>query len=195
MKWYLLVYNLLKIKPGKLKLKNRNFVFQLDSALNITADKQKTLLLIKGDNGSGKTTFLEQVIIPHLKQNKILFLFKGQDNHIQSIIDRSLEAIFSISHIGKDLITQILFNSQSSLSPRKISTPRADVLLMDETDKLLSSQDFYDIINNPDYKLLILISHNLDNPEFIQHFSIFPKKYTLSLQGQSAVRTASFAKC
>ena len=189
------MHSLLNIKPGKLKLKNRDFSFQLDSPLNITANEKKTLLLITGDNGSGKTTFLEQIIIPHLKQNKILFLFKGQDNHIQSIINRSLEAIFSISHLGKDLISQILFNSQSSLAPRKISTPTTEILLMDETDKLLSSQEFEDIINKPDYKLLILISHNLDNPEFKQHISSFPQKYTLSLQGQSAVRTASFSKC
>ena len=187
--------SILNIPAGNLKLKNRPFIFELDSSLSITADADKHLLLITGDNGSGKTTFLEQIIIPHLKQNKIFFSFKGQDNHIQNIIDRSLEAIFSISHSGKELISQILLNSPVPPVTKKIHIPAIEVILMDETDKLLSDEEMLDIFNESTYKLLILVSHNIDDPLLQNCLSIFQHRYNLIIEGQSNIRYARFSKC
>ncbi|MDP8220751.1 MAG: hypothetical protein P9X26_05365 [Candidatus Stygibacter frigidus] len=187
--------NILNIPAGNLKLKNRPFIFELDSPITITEDSGTHLLLITGDNGSGKTTFLEQIIIPQLKQNKIFFSFKGQDNHIQNIIDRSLEAIFSISHSGKELISQILFNTPVPPVIKKIQLPAVDVILMDETDKLLSDEDLLAIFNNPAYKLLILVSHNSDNPLLQNWLSQYRQKYHLIIEGQSNIRSARLAKC
>ncbi|MDP8210850.1 MAG: ATP-binding protein [Candidatus Stygibacter australis] len=195
MSWWQSMNNLLNISAGKLKLKDRPFIFQLDSALTIASDSEKKLLLISGDNGSGKTTFLEQIIIPDLKQNKIFFSFKGQDSHIQNLIDRSLKAIFSLSQSGKKLFSQILFNAPISTVTREIEIPAVDVILMDETDKLLSDEDMRVIFNDPAYQLLILVSHNLDNPFLQNSLSNFKQQFRLHIEGQSNIRKARLSQC
>jgi len=48
MSWWQSMNNLLNISAGKLKLKDRPFIFQLDSALTIASDSEKKLLLISG---------------------------------------------------------------------------------------------------------------------------------------------------
>lgn len=185
----------LNINAGKLKLKNRPFNFQLDSSLIISPDSERHLLLITGDNGSGKTTFLEQIIIPDLRQNNIFFSFKGQDSHIQNIIDRSLKAIFSLSQSGKKLFSQILFNAPAPTIFKEIEIPEVDVIILDETDKLLTDAEMLEIFNNPAYKLLILVSHNLDNPLLQNCLSLFHDKYHLNIEGQSTIRNARLSTC
>ncbi len=187
--------NYLDINPGILKLKNRHFVFKLSSHLEIPVLSGRILLLITGDNGSGKTTFLEQIIIPQLRKQKSLFLFKGQDTYIQQIIDRCIKAIFNISLSKKKLLPQILFNSPAQNIPQIKEVPSCDIILMDETDKLLSSFQISEFLQNPDLKLIILISHNLDKLDLEQNSSLFEQVFELNITGQDAVRTAKLVKC
>ena len=187
--------NYLDISPGILKLKNRPFVFELSSRLEIPVLSGRILLLITGDNGSGKTTFLEQFIIPQLRKQKKLFLFKGQDSNIQQIIDRCLHAILNLSLSGKYLLSQIFFNSPARDITAINRTPSYDIILMDETDKLLTSPQINEYLQNPDYRLIILISHNLDNLDLNNNSSFFEQVFELKISGQDAVRTASLIKC
>ena len=189
------MHNLLNIPASKLKLKDRPFIFQLDSALTIASDSDKKLLLITGDNGSGKTTFLEQIIIPDLRQNNIIFSFKGQDSHIQNIIDRSLKAIFSLSQSGTKLFSQILFNAPAPITSSEVALPAVDVILMDETDKLLSNEELLDVFNDPSCKMLILVSHNLDKPLLQNCISNFKQQFRLHIEGQSNIRKARLTQC
>ena len=189
------MHNLLNIPASKLKLKDRPFIFQLDSALTIASDSNKKLLLITGDNGSGKTTFLEQIIIPDLRQNNIIFSFKGQDSHIQNIIDRSLKAIFSLSQSGTKLFSQILFNAPAPPTSSEVALPAVDVILMDETDKLLSDEELLDVFNDPSCKMLILVSHNLDKPLLQNCISNFKQQFRLHIEGQSNIRKARLTQC
>lgn len=146
------------LTAGKINLSQRNFSFLLPTRLQIRKDDNRAFILITGDNGSGKTSFLELVIIPQLTKNNTCFTLYGQDRALQKLVERSLEAIISVA----------LGNRKE----KKQAKP--EVLLLDEAEKLLSQEELSSLLLAAPYRIVILISHNpekLPENKLHQHFT------------------------
>lgn len=178
--------DLLSLKPGILSVKDRNFDYNLTDPLEISDQKGRTLLLICGDNGSGKTTLLEKIILPALKQNQAIYQFHSQDHNLQDITTSSLETIYDL--IGRNLVRQILFNQQPTSKAKPKSLPSASILILDEADKLYSQPEFLELISMQQYKLVIMISHQLEKLSLHHLKSSFDQCCKLSIQKSPRTR-------
>lgn len=151
--------NYFTLPAGNIDLKKRDFSFSLTHPLDISVSSGRMLLQISGENGSGKTSFCELVLIPALQKNRIIFDFKAQDAHLQNISSCCLETVYNLTR--RNLLKEILFNSDiQKITTKKMPLPQ--VVILDETDKNLSADEFNSIISNPQYKLVIIISHLID---------------------------------
>lgn len=179
----------LQLPTGKVEMKQRSFAFHLQQELTLPRDETRCLLLITGDNGTGKTSFLELVIIPWLLKNNITFQFIGQDCQIQGIVERSLDAILGITNEHKNLLAQILLNRHLDNPPDE-QQPKLIVegILLDETDKLLSSEQLRETLCSPLYRFVIMISHNLEKQEIGEHRQCFDIVRNLNISGHTAIR-------
>lgn len=157
----------------------------------ISWNKSKITLLL-GENGVGKTRFIEGVLLKKLKQDKKRILYFGQDLENQIL---TFELINLVKHFIDTLKKQgnffraILFNhdshknidldfdSDSVLNPTKSSIKefilkeskryKIDVLILDEVDKYFSGkEEFQDYLNSVQASKIFIISHILDNREY-----------------------------
>lgn len=155
---------------------------------NISNSTRK-VFLIQGENGIGKTRFVEGVLLKNLKKNSFKTLYFSQDIENQII---SFELISVISEFVSQLrksgsfFKTILFNDDSHekidlhFDNKKILEPdndsinsfikrqaqlygNSDVVIMDEVDKYFKSKDeFYDFINNISVDNVFIISHLIE---------------------------------
>jgi ABC-type sugar transport system ATPase subunit len=186
--------NLINLPAGIYKPKDRDFVFSLTSSLIINSSQGRSLLLLKGDNGAGKTTFLEKIIIPALTKNQILFRFFAQDDHLQQITSRCLETIFQLSQSGRKLLSQIFFNTEPTDDLKAVKLPETPVILLDESDKLLTDQQIADLLQNNQYQLVIMISHHLDSIERQKNSLAFDQIMMLNFFDNARQRIVELSK-
>ena len=120
------------IDEGVYTLADRNLVLDLTDGFDISS--QTCRYILSGENGVGKTSFLEMILIPALQSQHIDFLYIGQDIRNQLYTLRALLATMGLSVINAD--------ERELLRTWIVNSPAARVLIMDEFDKYFSDYDF-----------------------------------------------------
>ena len=92
----------MEIQKGKYRIENRNLKF--DVVENLNFHNNGGCYFLRGDNGLGKTSFLEKIIIPALKANKLSYLYIGQDIRTQLYTLRALLSTKGIKVADSDEI-------------------------------------------------------------------------------------------
>lgn len=155
---------------------------------DIDCDQTK-FFLIEGENGVGKSRFIEGILLKEFKKRGIKQLYFGQDieNQILSFELISLVKIF-IQNLKKDKSffktiflndeshssTPLEFNQKSTLNPNNSDIKKfilkesnkykdLDVIIFDEVDKYFSSaEEFLSFLKNIEVNTVFLISHIMD---------------------------------
>jgi hypothetical protein len=122
----------MQIKRGKYRIEERGLSFDLSEDLDFK--NRDTCFYFRGGNGFGKTSFLEKIIIPRLKNDNVPYIYIGQDIRTQLY---TLQALLSVQGIKVSennevaLLRQWIKNSQS-----------ATVFILDEFDKYFPDYGF-----------------------------------------------------
>lgn len=177
----------MQIIKNKYKDSLSKIKYRLQSDINITKGK---VYLLKGENGIGKSRFIEGVLLKELKKSKIKTLYFSQDieNQILSFELISLVKSF-IFHLKKQgtFFKTVLFNDDSHRSieldfdSKKVLTPDnstinnfirketrrykdIEVVVFDEVDKYFDTQDdFTGFLESLSSECIFIISHILDD--------------------------------
>ena len=122
----------MEIRKGKYRLDNRNLHFDMVNGLEF--NNSGCCFYFRGDNGFGKTSFLEKVIIPALKADNLRYLYIGQDIRTQLYTLRALLSIqgFKVSDADEVELLRLWINQGRS----------ASVLILDEFDKYFPDYGF-----------------------------------------------------
>jgi Cdc6-like AAA superfamily ATPase len=120
------------IDSGFYTLTDRNLVLEILDGFDLSG--QPCRFILTGANGSGKTSFLEKILIPVLQRNNVDFLYIGQDIRTQLYTLRALLATMGLTVIGAD--------ERQLLRVWVSHSPAASILIMDEFDKYFSDIDF-----------------------------------------------------
>lgn len=91
------------------------------------------IYLIKGNNGIGKTTFIEKILIPEITKNKFKFIYLSQDSDNQQYTIKSSLAVTSKKIVKKEfrILYQMWLDKMNG----------ASILINDEFDKYLDEND------------------------------------------------------
>ncbi len=81
----------MQIKRGTYRLEKRGLNFTLADDLDFK--NRDNCFYFRGGNGFGKTSFLEKIIIPALKENNVSYIYIGQDIRTQMY---TLKAMLSV---------------------------------------------------------------------------------------------------
>jgi hypothetical protein len=122
----------MEIPKGKYRLDDRNLNFDIVADLNF--NKSGSRFYFRGDNGFGKTSFLEKIIIPALKADNLPYLYIGQDIRTQLYTLRALLSIqgHKVSDTDEVELLRLWINQGQS----------ASVLILDEFDKYFPDYGF-----------------------------------------------------
>jgi hypothetical protein len=120
------------IDKGVYTLADRKLVLDLADGFDLTGETCRYILT--GENGVGKTSFLEMILIPALQRHHVDFLYIGQDIRNQLYTLRALLATMGLSVISSD--------ERELLRTWIVNSPGVSVLIMDEFDKYFSEDDF-----------------------------------------------------
>jgi hypothetical protein len=160
-------------------IEGRNLTFDLQCPIDL--ELENCTYYIIGENGIGKTTFIEKILIPELKNKSISFAYLGQDNEIQIQTIQSSIAIVKGEIVKKDF--KGIYDAWLS----RMSTIR--VLVNDEFDKYLSEKNW--VVNRTIgfVKAYFIISHLgfPENGEYIvnKHDVYFLKLSLNSIQNRN----------
>ncbi len=137
------------IPPGRYPVPERGLDFDLCEGLAVSRDP--VCYLVTGDNGFGKTTFLEKVVIAALQKEGRPFLYLGQDIRTQLYTLRALLSVRGTAVSGVD-DTRLIEMWITQGGP-------ADVFLLDEYDKYLA--DFGRLFQHCDafMRTYFIVSH------------------------------------
>jgi hypothetical protein len=123
---------MMKIDGGIYTLTDRNLVLDIEDGFDLSGPPCRFILT--GANGSGKTSFLEKILIPSLDSHRVDYLYIGQDIRTQLYTLRALLATMGLTVIGAD--------ERELLRVWVTHSPTARILVMDEFDKYFSDMDF-----------------------------------------------------
>ena len=123
---------MLKIDSGEYKLADRNLVLDLEEGFDLSGWHGCHVLC--GENGLGKTSFLEKILIPALDRKGVDFLYIGQDIRNQLYTLRALLAAMGLSVLKAD--------ERELLRVWVRNSPTARVLVLDEFDKYFADVGF-----------------------------------------------------
>ena len=139
----------MEIHKGKYRLENRNLNFDIVDDLNFNTSGD--CFYFRGGNGFGKTSFLENIIIPALKTDNLPYLYIGQDIRTQLYTLRALLSIrgFKVSDSDEvELLRLWIHHSQS-----------ARVLILDEFDKYFPDYGFIFDWSDAFIQTYIIVTH------------------------------------
>ena len=139
----------MKINKGKYRIENRNLDFDIVDDLNF--NNSGSCFYLRGDNGFGKTSFLEKIIIPALKADNRSYLYIGQDIRTQFYTLRALLSTKGIKVSDTDeveLLRLWILHSQSS-----------SVLILDEFDKYFPDYGFIFDWSDAFIQTYIIVTH------------------------------------
>jgi hypothetical protein len=122
----------MQIPKGKYRLADRNLNFDIVADLNFNTRGSR--FYFRGNNGFGKTSFLEKIIIPALRAENLSYLYIGQDIRTQLYTLRALLSIQGFKVSGADEVELLKLWIDQGRS--------ASVLIMDEFDKYFPDYGF-----------------------------------------------------
>ena len=155
----------MEIPKGKYPIEDRNLSF--DIADDLSFSDSGSCFYVRGDNGFGKTSFLEKIIIPALETDNLSYLYIGQDIRTQLYTLRALLSTRGIKVSDSDeveLIRRWIVDSQS-----------ANVLILDEFDKYFPDYRFIFEWSDAFIRTYIIVTHLGMN-----HDEAIAKKFPIS---------------
>jgi Cdc6-like AAA superfamily ATPase len=132
------------------KSNRAGIAYLLSNDLSPASDKH--IWFIEGQNGIGKTLFVEEVIIPILKNDAVPFFFVGQDFEVQSLTLRASIAILNLSK-AKELDFDLVAQTADQL-------PNESVFMLDEFDKRCTQESFFQLLMHKNSKHALIVSHH-----------------------------------
>ena len=122
----------MEIGRGKYRLDGRNLNFDVVDALDFNGSG--SCFYFRGDNGYGKTSFLEKIVIPAFEANGLPYLYIGQDIRTQLYTLRALLSVqgFKVSDTDELELLRLWIDQNQS----------AGVLMLDEFDKYFPDYGF-----------------------------------------------------
>lgn len=144
------------ITSGEYVVEDRFLKFDLADNLDIS--EEGNCYLVTGGNGYGKTTFIERVVIPAIKEEGLHFLYLGQDIRTQLYTLRALLSVrgFKVSGVDEYQLLEMWIAQSRS----------ARIFLLDEYDKYLPDFNFIFGLCDIFIRTYFIVSH-LD-PQRIQ---------------------------
>ena len=157
----------LTLTKGEYKFSKRDLKFKVDN--DILFDLQDHFYVIIGDNGVGKTSFIELVLLPLFKKKNINYTYIGQDLKNQLNTIKSSLAFIKETIRGKNTeeIFQFWF---SKMEP-------SDVLILDEFDKYSYS---INQLCEKRFSANFIISHNEIKDHISKDFNVRTIEITAS---------------
>jgi hypothetical protein len=122
----------MEIKKDTYRLEERGLNFNLSDDLDLK--NRECCFYFRGGNGFGKTSFLEKIIIPALKTDKVQYVYIGQDIRTQLYTLRALLSIQGIKVADNDEVELLRLWINNSKS--------ATVFILDEFDKYFPDYGF-----------------------------------------------------
>jgi len=139
----------MEIKRGTYPLARRGLNFRLADDLNFKNSACRFYL--RGGNGFGKTSFLEKIIIPALKEDKVPYIYIGQDIRTQLYTLRALLSVQGIKVSDNDEVELLKLWIKKSRS--------ATVFILDEFDKYFPDYGFIFDWSNAFIRTYIIVTH------------------------------------
>jgi len=146
--------NSIVLPKGKISLLERLLNFDIQEEIEFNFNN--TIYIFEGNNGSGKTTFVEKVLIPLLIKNNIPYSYLGQDVNFQKNTIKSSLAILNFRLKKQETIP--MYKEWFE----KMSTNK--VLIVDEFDKHYSLSDFKQDLK---YMAYFIITHAYNKTNII----------------------------
>lgn len=159
----------MKIQKGKYRLEDRSLCFELVDDLDFNNDSN--CFYFRGDNGFGKTSFLEKIIIPALGVEKVHYLYIGQDIRTQLYTLRALLSVqgYKVSDTDEIELLRLWIDHGRS----------AKVFILDEFDKYFPDYKFIFDWSESFIRNYIIVTHRSDYPsgDIAQKYGICPVRF------------------
>lgn len=141
-------YQEMKILKGNYRLESRNLNFDIVDDLSFNGSN---CFYFRGDNGFGKTSFLEKIIIPALRAHGLPYLYIGQDIRTQFYTLRALLSIQGLKISGMDEVDLLrLWINRGQ---------PASIFILDEFDKYFPDYEFIFDWSKAFIKTYIVVTH------------------------------------
>jgi hypothetical protein len=159
----------MEIHKGKYRLESRNLHFDMADDLNF--NNSGGCFYFRGGNGFGKTSFLEKVIIPALKADKLPYLYIGQDIRTQLYTLRALLSIqgLKVSDTDEVELLRLWINQGQS----------ASILILDEFDKYFPDYGFIFDWSETFIRNYIIVTHLSVNHPVADNYRIYNVRFEL----------------
>ena len=141
------------IHKGKYRLEDRCLHFDLVDDLDFA--NNGSCFYFRGDNGFGKTSFLEKIMIPALGAAKVHYLYIGQDIRTQLYTLRALLSVqgYKVSHTDELELLKLWIRHGRS----------ARVFILDEFDKYFPDYEFIFNWSESFIRTYIIVTHRSDH--------------------------------
>jgi hypothetical protein len=144
----------MEIKKDTYRLEERGLNFNLSDDLDLK--NRECCFYFRGGNGFGKTSFLEKIIIPALKTDKVQYVYIGQDIRTQLYTLRALLSIQGIKVADNDEVELLRLWINNSKS--------ATVFILDEFDKYFPDYGFIFDWSATFIRTYIIVTHLGNSP-------------------------------
>jgi hypothetical protein len=140
----------MEIHKGTYRLENRNLSFDIVADLDFN-NSGGCCFYFRGNNGFGKTSFLEKIIIPALKDDNRSYLYIGQDIRTQLYTLRALLSTkgVKVSDTDEVELLRLWFRHNQS----------ASILILDELDKYFPDYGFIFDWSEDFIRTYIIVTH------------------------------------
>ena len=144
----------MKIQKGKYRLEDRGLHFDLIDDLDFKNNGK--FFYFRGDNGFGKTSFLEKIIIPALSAENVHYLYIGQDIRTQLYTLRALLSVqgYKVSEMDEVGLLKLWVQHGQS----------ASVFILDEFDKYFPDYQFIFEWSESFIQTYIIVTHRSRHP-------------------------------
>jgi hypothetical protein len=139
----------MKIQKGKYRLESRGLHFDLIDDLDFNNNGK--CFYFRGDNGFGKTSFLEKIVIPALGVENVRYLYIGQDIRTQLYTLRALLSVQGYKISGMDEVALLKLWVDHGRS--------ASVFILDEFDKYFADYQFIFDWSESFIQTYIIVTH------------------------------------
>jgi archaellum biogenesis ATPase FlaH len=138
------------------KTKDPDLVFTFEG--EIFPEKKKHIVSVQGDNGVGKTIFLEKVFIPILRKERKPYFFLAQDFELQSYCVRSSLAVFK-KKLPVGNFYEVVKSFIESVESAKETSSNL-IAIFDEFDKRCNDDQLVSLFARDSISYLVIVTHD-----------------------------------